>query len=283
MENKTLVFDLGGSSIKFSNDNVKSFETINIENISKQKVLDFISNKANTYNSNIICISAPGIIDAKSGKVSGMSAILDWHSENIFLEIKKYLNNKETKIFIENDANCSLLGNVKSLDYEIESAISIVIGTGIGGAYYSNHKIVHGFNNCVGEFGMNRMFDDPKKTISTSLSTNALCVLVNQKLNTSYNGKQIFDLYEKQDLKIVELVNSWIYKNAIFIYNNIWTLDPQVIFMGGAIATNNLFKEKLLTYVDDLFKEVNMKNNCQILFSIDGNKSNLLGALYLSK
>lgn len=282
MKSKIIVFDLGGSSIKYSTNLLKNFETIEIKDIDRKKVLQFISSIANKENASEICISSPGIIDSKSGYISGLSAIKNWSNFNIFDELLKYLNNKKTKIYIENDANCSLLGNMKKENKKINSSLSIVIGTGIGGSLYFNGKIIKGRNNSAGELGMIKFIDNHKNTISSELSTNALCQKIKKELNIKLNGIKIFNQFNK-NAKINKIVKKWIYNNSLFLYNMIWTFDPEYIFIGGAISNNEIFKELLIKYLNNLFQEINFSLNTKIVFSNNGNETNLLGALLQSK
>lgn len=282
MKNKIITFDLGGSSIKYSIDMLKTFKTIEIKNIDKQAVLKFISKIANLEKATEICISSPALIDTKNGYISGLSAIKDWTNFNIFDELSKYLNNKKTKIYIENDANCSLLGNIKKIKTKVNSAISIVIGTGIGGSFYLDGKIFKGKTNSTGEFGMIKFIDNPTKTISSELSTNALCKKVENELKIKLNGIEIFNEYSRNK-KINNIVNNWIYNNSLFIYNILWSFDPEYIFIGGAISKNKIFRKLIKNNLLTLFKEINCKLKAKILFSDNGNKTNLLGSLLQSK
>ncbi|MGL4948305.1 MAG: ROK family protein [Mycoplasma sp.] len=276
--NKTLVFDLGGSSIKYCIDSLESFETHNVANISSDYVINFITDMANKENATHICISSPGLINVNTGEVKGMSAISGWCDINVFDKLKQKLNNKDTLMFIENDANCALLGCVSKYGKEISSAVSIVIGTGIGGAYYSDNKISHGHSNSICELGMIRDINNPSQSVSTMLSTNALCVQVNTVLNSKYNGLEVFNEYKNGNEEVIKIVDKWIEKLAVFVYNTIWTLDPEVTFIGGAISTNEIVVERIPLEVDKLFAENNLKRSSEIVFADKGNLLNLIGA-----
>lgn len=293
MKNIIIAFDLGGSSIKYSANRLDDFQVEKVKDISKQKVIDFISKIANKEKATEICISAPAIIDSTSGKISGISAIKDWNSESIFDEIKQVLDNKDTKIYIENDGNCSLLGNVELIGKKVNSAVSIVIGTGIGGALYIDGKIFKGANNSAGEIGMITTLDTQKQA-SLLLSIFSLVTKVSKKLNREVTGEQIFEMYKQKDEQVFEIIDSWINGIVLFAFNLIWTIDPEYIVVGGAVSANKVFQKGFMNNIKKVYKKISddisliMKTekvftlNAEIVFSENGNESNLLGALTLS-
>ncbi|MGL4951583.1 MAG: ROK family protein [Mycoplasma sp.] len=280
---KILIFDLGGSAIKYCIDSTNEFITHNIKDISSDYVINFITDLAKKEQPTHICISSPGLVDVDDGTVNGMSAIKGWCNINVFNLIKNKLDNKQIKIYIENDANCALLGCIAEQSKNISSAISIVVGTGIGGAYYENGKIIRGYSNSMCELGMIRDLNDPSKSVSTMLSTNALCNLVNNQLLTTYNGLEIFEQYHKGDEQIIKIVHKWIMMLATFVYNSIWSFDPEFVFVGGAIASNEIVAKFIPIEVDKLFAENKLMRKAQIVFAKNGNKLNLLGAKSLIK
>ena len=293
MKNKIIAFDLGGSSIKYSTNQLKDFQIEKIENINKDLVIDFISSISNKEQATEICISSPSIIDSEIGKISGISAIKNWNSENIFDEIKQKLNNKNTKIYIENDGNCSLLGNIEMINKKVNSAISIVVGTGIGGALYIDGKIVKGANNSSGEIGMVTSLDSQKQA-SLLFSIFSLIKNVSKVLNREVTGEEVFELFEKKNEKVYEIIDKWIYGLSIFTFNLIWIIDPEYVVIGGAVSINKTFQKIFLENISKVYKKVSddisellktkktFELTAKIVFSEKGNQSNILGALTLS-
>ena len=71
-------------------------------------------------------------------------------------EFGKYF--KGVKILCTNDANAAALGEVIAAN-KYKSSYFVTLGTGVGGGYIYNGKIVNGFNANAGEIG--HMFIDP--------------------------------------------------------------------------------------------------------------------------
>ncbi|WPL40251.1 ROK family protein [Malacoplasma iowae] len=282
--NKIAIFDVGGTSIKYSLDELKTVEIYKTKKMNKNNVIDFISSICNEKNINIICLSVPGIVNSETGYITGLSAIDNWNEFNIFEEITEKLNNKEIKIYVENDGNCSLLGNLNRINNKkINSAISIVYGTGIGGSCYFNGKIYKGFNNSAGEFGMFIETYNDINNASLLNSTVSLCRQVYEKTNIKLDGDKILDLYDKNNCDFKEIVTLWFKRNATLIYNIIWFLNPEIIFIGGGISANDIFKKNLFDAIKKLFNKNKLINRTKIIFSYNGNMANLEGAYILYK
>ena len=277
------IFDIGGSSIKYSLDELKTFQTEVIENISKELILEFVAKTCNENQIDIICAAAPGVINPAIGSVHSLSTIINWKDFNFYDELRNLLNNKETKIFVDNDGKCSLLGNIKMLDQKVDNAISIVFGTGVGGACYFNGKLYRGSTNCAGEFGMSKTDYYSTSCISEDNSSVTLIKQINNELNTNYTSQEIWDLYKNQDFRVGFYINKWLMKNTLIVFNLLWSLDPDVIFIGGGIAANQTFQESFLKTLDSLYENNNQTRKCKVQFNSDGNYANLLGALSLYK
>ncbi len=278
---KVAIFDIGGSSIKYSLNELKDFHTQQINNISRELIVEFVAKVCNENGINTICVSAPGVINPQTGDIYSLSKIINWNNFNFKNELIHFLDNKDSKIFIDNDGKCALIGNIKQLDKKINSAISIVFGTGVGGACFLNGKLWRGFTGCAGEFGMSKKNFLQKSCISEDDSTIRLCQDINSKLNTNYDGNKILELFDQGDQQVFDIVNRWMENNALLIFNQAWALDPEVIFIGGGISANPLFQKHLIKYLDKLYQYNNQTYAFKLHFAQDGNYANLLGALEL--
>ena len=68
---------------------------------------------------------------------------------NLNVVAKKYTN---IPVKSSNDANCAALGEDIN-DGNLESSYFITLGTGVGGGYVINHKLIDGAHNACGEIG----------------------------------------------------------------------------------------------------------------------------------
>lgn len=293
MEN-FMVFDIGGSSIKWSVINQggdilesgKSGISDNKEIFfnSLGKVTNVMKEKFDVKG---IAISAPGAVDCETGLIGGLSAIPYIHGPN-FKVILKDLTGLNTEI--ENDANCAALGECwLGAGKENKDLAFVVCGTGIGGAIVKDKKIHSGIHKHGGEFGYCsiscELDGEPKFTSwSQSGSTAALAREVAKLKGLeegAIDGVEVFELCNKGDEIALKEVNKYYFIMAVGIYNIQYTYDPEVIILGGAISERP-------EYVDEINKRLDILMNSDLEGKIKptikkcefGNDANKLGALY---
>ncbi|WP_269077213.1 ROK family protein [Spiroplasma taiwanense] len=94
----------------------------------------------------------PGIINPKTGEVSGISAILEREKINFKFLIASKFN---IPVFVENDANCAGIAEmIYGHGKNYQNAAFLIVGTGIGGTIFLNNKIFRGQNFLAGELGV---------------------------------------------------------------------------------------------------------------------------------
>ncbi len=238
-----LYLDIGGNGVQYqinSND-MLSFST---KNKNKKYVIQKIINLINENNIHQLSISSPGACNTKTGWIDGLSGIQDYGNFNIYEEINSQL---ETPILIlvHNDANCSLISNMDHAN--VEHAIQLNIGTGIGGAIAINGNLIIGANGYAGEFGYGIKNHD-KKNISQQISSNALVDRFSPKYK---NAKDIFQKEQHNPI-----FTSWLYDVSCFLINLQYFIDPQVIFISGGVSNNPRFLELINKSIDEKMKEL---------------------------
>ena len=163
---KYIVVDVGGSAVKYGllNQYGEVLEKGNIvtdnEDINKFifDIKGITEEYRNHENIKGLACSFPGAVNPKTGFIEGISAVPCIHNVNM----KKLLTEATgLEVSMENDANCSALaegwiGTAK----EADNFVSIVLGTGIGGAVVINKRILRGKNLHAGEFGFMQITDD---------------------------------------------------------------------------------------------------------------------------
>lgn len=293
-----MVFDIGGSSVKWSVINGNG-EIIEKGSISvADNVNEFFDNLAKISNDmkekHEVCgigISAPGAVDSDNGIIGGVSAIPYIHGPNFKEELNKRTG---LKVEIENDANCAALGECwLGAGKDNKDLAFIVCGTGIGGAIVKDKKVHSGIHKHGGEFGycsFNYEFDEngtPKfKSWSQTGSTAGLANNVARLKGLdegSINGVDVFEMCNNGDEIAVQEVNKYFYNMAIGIYNIQYIFDPEVIVLGGAISEREDFIDEINKRLDYM-----MSKDCELEGTIKpvvkrcvyGNDANKLGALY---
>lgn len=280
-----VAFDLGGSSVKYGVLNSlgdflfkgnfltpkDSFETL----LSKM-IEAFDSMKK--FNLQGVSISSPGAVNSSTGVIGGISAIPYIHNFQIKKIFEKTFN---LPVEIENDGNCSALaefwlGNGK----DFKNIISLVLGSGIGGAVIQNEKLITGKTFQSGEFGY--MLLDGNKTWSSLCSTTSLVEKAKYitKID-NLDGIELFNLLVTEHPKIRNLLQNYYFNLSKGIYNLQCAFDSETFIIGGGISSNPIFFENLNSHLkvfyESLEDKVEMPFIQKALFE---NDSNLIGAVY---
>ena len=99
----------------------------------------------------------PSVIDLKTGTVYDVQNIRSWKK----VPLRDHLERRYRRpAFVNNDANCFAagekhFGKIKPYD----SAVGLIVGTGLGAGIIANGRLYSGVNCGAGEFGMLRYLD----------------------------------------------------------------------------------------------------------------------------
>ncbi len=309
----TIGIDLGGTSIKFGLvDNNNDFIISDIIPTSASEsliILDIINicKKLKTkakeeHNIDIksVGIGVPGVVTGDLAYVE-VCKNLNW----IGVPLKKMIEvGTGLKVYIENDASLATFAEYKVGSLKgANTGIMLTLGTGIGSGTIINGDIYRGSNglgqeighmvigdnfyNCsCGKNGCFETFSSATAVVIFAkklLNRNSLFSSLKWKMKKSITAKDIFDMAEKGDnfaLKVLDRTTSYLAKGVVNIIN---ILDPDIITLGGGMATEG----------DTLLKMTQEKINQQ-LFIKDfpsaelrlaeiGNKAGILGAALLAK
>lgn len=289
---KYIALDVGGSAIKYGllNKYGEILEKGNIvtdnEDIDKFifDIKSIVEKYIKSENIKGLACSFPGAVNQKTGFIEGVSAVPCIHNVNM----KKLLSEATAlEISMENDANCSALaegwiGAAKDVD----NFISIVLGTGIGGAVVIDKKILRGKNLHGGEFGFIQVTDEKGENglgnvWSRIASTGALIRRVANRKNidvSDLTGQLVFEM-EKDDEEVKEEFAEWFKVLAKGIYNIQYILDPEKILIGGGISARKDFIDRLNKYLE-LMKNKESTLDIKVEKCEFDNDANLIGALY---
>jgi len=242
--------DVGGTNIKYGlldeNGNILNQGKVKTmrDNGSDiiEKIMEITEQYKADYSIEAVGVSAPGSIRDDGFMITG-GAILDFYGVNL----KEILEDKlKTPVFLENDANCAALAELwQGSGQEKRHFLTLVVGTGVGGAIIINGQLYKGANFNAGEFGY--MLVDPIQFGDTRRSTLSLAGSVGFGIvekyelrteNKGLDGKRIFELAETGDVAAIGVLNGFYDRLAAGLYNLATAFDPEVILIGGAISTN---------------------------------------------
>jgi len=158
--------DIGGTKIAgaIADENGKTITTINTPTQAK-KGGDAVTNQltsvikellknagVNVKDLKNIVLGIPGQIAKSKGVVIIAPNVKGWENYSLQEKVQKGFPN--TKIIIENDANCAAMGELYfGSEKEYKNIVFLTISTGIGGGIVINKKLYSGSNTMAGEIG----------------------------------------------------------------------------------------------------------------------------------
>ena len=276
---KILCFDIGGTSIKYAlvedvNDiKTKSIKTRKTE--TTNYILKDILEVIDQYNNiDAIGISTAGVVDADLGEVIFAGPTIPGYTGTKFKEIieKKYM----IPCFVENDVNSAAYGEYVYGGYS-GSMFCMTVGTGVGGAYINDGKIIRGASQTAGEIGYLPM---KNKHFQDFASATFLTNYVSKKLGKDVDGKYIFNNARVGDKLCISAINLLVKNLSFGILNILYILNPHNIVIGGGITAQGKFLEdRIIKYVNKKKMGNQFKSNIE-LAKLENN-AGIVGIYYI--
>ena len=297
---KKLVFDIGGTAIKYAimNNDGEILEKgeIPTPRDSQETFLNVLADIALPLMEEIdgIAMSIPGNVDSATGFVHTPGALKYNRETPVAPRLQALIaakSGKEIPVTLENDGKAAVLaeswkGNLQGVD---DGAV-IILGTGIGGGILLNGELVKGRDFFAGEFSFLETdfgSENPASLLAMNSSTSALVHGVEAALGNergSMNGFAVFDELKAENPKAWEVFDQISTNIATQIYNLVCTLNPQRVLIGGGISKQPLVLENIRKKYE--LKRDNLKNHGLLIPDVEidttrfFNDSNLIGALY---
>lgn len=284
---KILSIDIGGSSIKYGILD----ENIHISTRGKIKTpSDTLDNFYQAIDSIItenidgIAISMPGVIDPQNGIAITGGALLYIDNEPI---VKKLEKKYHVPVWVGNDAKCAALAEVGygSLK-DVDDAVVIILGTGIGGCLVKNREVHYGKRFSSGEVSSVIVRNDyPLKEENSWYRINGIQGLletVQRYLDTKnyYTGEQIFEMVNQGDIKVNEALDEFCFNIALQIFNIQAVFDPEKVSIGGGISAQAILIKKVNEQYQKMCALGNPLYPIPIVACEFRNDANLIGAYY---
>lgn len=281
-----IAFDIGGTQIKYGIvseiGRVLKRKTVATEiHLGGEQIIQkliYVSQKImNEHTIAGIGISTTGIVDINKGIVTGGADHIPGYSTIPIIDrLQEIL---KVPVLIDNDVNCAAFGEKwNGSGREKDNFIMLTIGTGIGGAIFIDGELYRGHSFSAGEWG-NMLIEG--KTFEEVASISGLIRLVRKyKGKGEWNGKRIFELYDKGDREVAQAVGIFFKHLAIGISNLAYIFNPETIIIGGGITDRG--NEFLKEVKEEISKYLNQEiyNNCEIELAQNGNCAGMIGAIY---
>ncbi|EGC84697.1 ROK family protein [Anaerococcus hydrogenalis] len=201
-----------------------------------------------------------------------------WVNYDLLGNLKKQVCQK---IKIVTDVGLSLIGEAnKGAGEKLNSSLYLTIGTGIGGAYIQNGKLLNGFSHPeMGHINIKRMKDDDFKSICTyhedCLEGLACGPSVNKRLGQNPKDADINE-------KAFKIAANYI-AQAIYTYTLV--LRPEIVIIGGGLINKEGFIEMIREEFDKIKGDyIPVKESCEYIVKPKlKNDSALIGGYLLAK
>jgi predicted NBD/HSP70 family sugar kinase len=281
-----IAFDIGGTQIKYGivseTGAVLKHKTVPTEiHLGGEQIIQkliYVSKKLmNEHTISGIGISTAGIVDIYKGIVTGgVDHISGYANIPTIDRLQEVL---KVPISIDNDVNCAAMGEKwNGIGRDKRNFIMLTLGTGTGGAIFIDGELYRGHSFSAGEWG-NMLIEG--KAFEEVASISGLIRLVRQyKGEGEWDGKIIFELYDKGDREVAQAVGIFFKHLAIGISNLAYIFNPETIIIGGGITGRG--NEFLKEVKEEVSKYLNqeMYNNCEIELAQNGNRAGMIGAIY---
>lgn len=287
-----LVFDIGGTFLKYAimdkDGNIISKDKTPSK---KEGINEFLDQLQSIYEENKevegIALSVPGQVDIQKGIIYNGGALTFLHECHINDELSKRCDNKP--VAVENDGKCaglaeSAIGAAK----DVNDAVVLVFGTGVGGAIIKDKHVHHGSRMIAGElsFLMTDACTSPDH-IRMWAQNGGSAVGLSMKLDHlkgqpkgTYNGEKLFELASQGDKEANEVLEEFYFGVAKKIYDLQYIMDPDVFCIGGGISEQPAVVEGINHYVDLINENSFQITKPKVVRCKYNNDSNLIGALF---
>lgn len=195
-----------------------------------------------------IGIGAPGVTLSDEGIIDWAPS-LGWRKFPIGAEVAEQFG---LPVFVENDVNLAALGEYEfGAGREVQSMVSIFVGTGIGAGIVIDGSLYRGYNQAAGELGymlpgiayLNRRYDEfgALEGFASGLGiAQRARVLLGQNgddiTGNDLAAQDVFDAARRAEPWAQQIVDETVDYLTLAIANITALLDPALIVISGGIA-----------------------------------------------
>lgn len=182
-----------------------------------------------------IGVGVPSVVDVEKGIVYDVQNIPSWKE----VHLKTILQERYgVPVYLNNDANCFAIGEQyfgEGRNYK--NFVALIIGTGIAGGLVLQDQLYNGFNGGAGEFGMLPYLDQHMEYYASG-----------QFFENIHHteGSLVYEQAKAGDQSALAMFEELGHHIGHAIKAILYTLDPEVIILGGSVAQTYPFFEKSL-------------------------------------
>ena len=242
-----------------------------------------------------IGVGMPGFVDFPTGMVHNLTNVKGW--QRIYL--KKELNElSNLPVTVENDANCMAYAEWKrGAGRGMQNLVAVTLGTGVGGGFVVENRLVRGANYVAGELGQTSIDSqgpagayENRGSLEDYVGNQQITDLAFSRYQETGQPRDrsectpahLSELAAKGENLALEIWDKVARMLSTSLMNCCWILNPEAIIIGGGVAQAGavLFdplEKHLRGQLGDPFKE-----NLRILPARFSNEAGIVGAATLA-
>ena len=201
-------------------------------------------------------VGVPGTVDSENGIVR-YSNNIHWEQVHLKEELERMI---PLPIKIANDADCAALGEtVAGIGKGYQDTVMLTLGTGVGGGIIMDGEIYTGKGIGGSELGHMVIVEDGEPCtcgrrgcLEAYVSATALKRDAKRATGKEMNPEEIFEASKAGDEKMKEITDLYIRRLGTGLVNIINIFRPQMVILGGGVATQ---KEALTKPLAEIVKE----------------------------
>ena len=285
---KILVFDIGGTSIKYGvcidNELQEVKETPTNAKLGGRHIVEtLISLIKEQSEYDAIGISTAGQVHSEEGYIIYANQnIPNYTGTQIRKELEELFH---VPVTVENDVNAAAMGEaIYGAGRDYNQFLMLTYGTGVGGATVTDKQVYYGSSYSASEFGAMITHSDARLAgndyfdgcYEKYASTTGLVKLATEYKPELDSGRKIFENLD--DPKVLEILDKWVDEIMIGLATLTHIYNPPCIILGGGIMVQPLIMKK----IEEKKSRFIMPSFAHVKFipAALGNSAGLLGANY---
>ena len=295
---KVMVFDVGGTEIKYSvmDEQMNRFDagSVPTPQDTQAHFLDTLYALYAPHRDEVcgIAMALPGFVDTRTGFVSNGGALLYNTGTQVGQRVRERCG---CPVVLENDGKAAAIAELRAGALQgCCNAAVFLIGTGVGGGIIANGKLVRGVHSTAGEYSFVNTnavgWEDERNNMSCQCSTTNLLQWYRARkglpADAPMNGRLFFDAANAGEPEALETLERFCKAVAVQIYNLTVLLDVEKVAIGGGISQQPLLLETLRRVYAGLFASRGDSPymiglpRCEIVPCHFSSEANQVGAMY---
>ena len=286
--------DIGGTAIKYGVIDealhISHTDTVSTPTSGKEDILntlkEIVSSRLQLYpDAEGICISSAGIINSDEGYV--LDANEDLMPGYTGAKLRGVLSEAfYLPCSVENDVNCAALAEYHAGAAKgFRSSLTLTVGTGIGGAFVSDGKLLKGHSYSACEVGYMHMMQPVMAGNTASFEQlGATSVLVSRTAARlglapgSIDGKWIFAEAAAGNTVCQTAIQEMCSVLSMGIANLCYVLNPEVVVIGGGISSQESVLRPLIEEGLEAYLIPSIREKTSLAFAHHKNNAGMIGA-----